>query len=329
MAGTVSVVSAAPATVVNPSNASASAVSAPAAAGVAADVNGEKIMVGDLERRIQAVKASEPSLQTDAPAAQKALADIRGRMLDDLITIRLLSQEARRRKIVAPAKDVDNSMAQLKKQFKSDADFTAWLTQNGITQNDLRTRISDELAMDELSTQATADVTVSGDDIAAYYRAHTEEFTIPAAIKARHILLAINPGASPADKELVKKRAQNLLAQLKKGADFSALAKANSDDQSNKDQGGDLGVFQRGQMVPAFEQAAFGAKTGDLVGPVETNFGYHIIKIDGVFPARTVELKEVQDDPRLKALILREKKQDRFDAFVADLKAKSKIQKYV
>ena len=299
------------------------------ASGVAADVNGEKILLAELDRRVEAVKASEPSLQTNSPAAANALKEMRSRMLDDLVTIKLLSQEARGRKIVTPAKDVDDSMAQLKAQFKSEADFNKWLGDSGVTQADVRARIANELAMDELSKQVTSDVTVSDSDIATFYRAHPEDFTINPAVKARHILLAINPNASAADKDAVRKRAQSLIAQLRKGADFAALAKANSDDQSNKDLGGELPVFERNMMVPEFEKAAFAAKKGDIVGPVETNFGIHIVKIDDVFPQKIVELKDVKDDPRLRAVILQEKKQNKFDAFVAGLKANAKIQKYV
>lgn len=298
------------------------------AAGVAADVNGEKITVADLNRRLDARKASEPSLQTNSPAAQKALADMRGQMLDDLITIKLLSQEAKKRKIVTPAKDIDAAVAQIKGQFKTDAEFNAWLKESGVNQNDLRARLTDELAMDELTAQITSDVTVSGDDVSKYYRAHPDEFTTVPAVRARHILLAINPNASASDKDAVKKRAANLIKQLKGGADFVALAKANSDDQTNKDRGGELPVFERGMMVKPFEDAAFGAKVGDIVGPVETDFGFHIIKIDQVLPQRLVELKDIQDDPRVRYLILRDKKQGRFDAFVAGLKSKAKINKY-
>lgn len=317
---------AAPAPVSNPATQPVAASKAPA--GVAADVNGEKIPLTELTRRVEAKKADQPALATGTPAATKALAELRDQMLDDLITIRLLSQEARRRKIVtAPAK-VDDSIKQLKAQFKDDSEFTKWLALSGVNQTDVRARLADELAMDELTAQVTSDVTVSDADIATFYRAHPEDFTIPAAVKARHILLAVNPNASPADKEAVRKRALALIKQLKGGADFAALAKNNSDDQSNKDTGGDLGAFERGMMVPAFEKAAFDAKKGDLVGPVETNFGFHIVKIDDVFPEKIVDLKDVKDDKRLRFLILRQKKQERFDAFVAGLRASAKINKY-
>lgn len=323
---------AAPATVTNPAIPPvprAATPTAPASAsGFAADVNGEKITVAELNRRVEALKASEPALQTNTPQATDALKQVRAQMLDDLVTIKLLSQEARRRKIVTATKDVDDSIGQLKAQFKSEADFNKWLSESGVTQADVRKRIADELALDEVTKQVTSDVTVSDADIAAFYRAHPEDFTINAAVKARHILLAVNSQAPAADKEAVRKRAQNIINQLKKGGDFVALAKTYSDDQSNKNRGGDLPIFERGMMVKPFEDAAFGAKKGDIVGPVETEYGMHIIKIEEVLPQKIVEYKDIKDEPRLRAVILRDKKQDKFDAFVAGLKASAKIQKF-
>lgn len=304
------------------------AVAAPAS-GFAADVNGEKITVVELNRRVDALKASEPALQSNTPTAADALKQVRAQMLDDLVTIKLLGQEARRRKIAAPAKDVDDSIGQLRKQFKTEAEFNKWLGESGVTQADVRKRLADELAMDELTKQVTSDVTAAPGDVAAFYRANPEDFTINAAVKARHILLAVNPNASASDKDAVRKRAQNLANQLKKGADFAALAKANSDDQANKDRGGELPIFERGMMVKPFEDAAFGAREGDIVGPVESQFGMHVIKVDKVLPQKIVDFNDIKDDPRLKAVILREKKQDKFDAFVAGLKAAAKIQKFV
>ncbi len=338
LTGCASIAFAAPTTVTNPAlpsipkaGAKTGAVaSAPVAAtGFAADVNGEKIPLIELNRRVEAVKASEPSLQTNSSAATDALKQVRTQMLDELVTIKLLSQEARKRRIATPTKDVDDSIGQLKSQFKTEAEFNKWLGESGVTQTDVRARISDELAMDELTKQVTSDVTVTDADISAFYRAHPTDFTINAAVKARHILLAINPNAPATDKDAVRKRAQNVLAQLKKGGDFAALAKTYSDDQSNKDRGGELPIFERGMMVKPFEDAAFAAKEGDIVGPIETQFGLHLIKVEKVLPQKIVDFKDVKDDPRLKALILRDKKQDRFDAFVAGLKASAKIQKFV
>jgi peptidyl-prolyl cis-trans isomerase D len=96
-------------------------------------------------------------------------------------------------------------------------------------------------------------------------------------IRAQHILLRYEEGRDSAD---VRRQAEELLVQLRDGADFDALARRYSADPGSGQRGGDLGWFGRGRMVPPFEQAAFGARVGDIVGPVESQFGLHIIKVN-------------------------------------------------
>ena len=295
----------------------------------AAEVNGEKILASDLNRMLDAIKVQEPSFSTGTPAAQKALADIKSQILEEMITTKLLAQEAKRRKIAVDAKQVDDAVASIKSGFKTDAEFRTALQKDGKTPDDLRRAIADELSIRELSTQLSADVTVSKEDIGVYYRANLEQFTVPEGIKARHILLAINPAAPAPEKERVRKRALDLIKQLNNRGDFAALAKANSDDPSNKDTGGDLGAFTRNQMVKPFEEAAFAAPVGKIVGPVETNFGLHILRVDEKIAAKPIPLATIQADPRMKALLLKQKVQKRLDENIAKLRASAKIKKNV
>jgi peptidyl-prolyl cis-trans isomerase C len=313
-----------------PSLAAPATVDAPNA-GVAADVNGDKILTADLSRMVASIKASDPAFATASPEVTKALANIRVQVLDELITTKLLSQEAKRRKISADAKQVQEAITAIKtgSGFKTDAEFTAVLAKEGKTMDDLRTAIADELVIRELSKQLTADVAVSGEDIGAFYRANLDQFTVPEGVKARHILLAVNPDAPASAKEIQRKRAQDLIKQLNNKADFVALAKTNSDDQSNKNSGGDLGAFTKGQMVKAFEDAAFAAQVGKVVGPVETSFGLHIIRVDEKIAAKVIPLSEVQADPRIKPFLLKQKVQKRLDESIAKLKTAAKIKKYV
>lgn len=306
-------------------------VASSSVAGAAAEVNGDKIQLADLNRLVNSFKTSDPRLAANTPDAQKALAEIRTQLLDELISTRLLAQEARRQRIVPQSKDVDDALAKLRTNFKTEAEFQTWLTKDGQSPQDVRRVISDELAIRELSTRLTGDISVTPDDIGAYYRANLDQFAVPEAVHAHHILLAINPGASQADKNAVLKRAQGLIKQLRDGADFAALAKANSDDPGTKDQGGDLGTFPRGEMIQAFEDAAFNARRGEIVGPISTEFGVHILRVDEKIPARKLSLLEVENDQQIstsiKAGLLKQKVQARLDAEIAKLRASAKIQK--
>ena len=124
------------------------------------------------------------------------------------------------------------------------------------------------------------------------YKAKPERFKTPEQVQVRHILLPLAPDGS--DDAAVKARAEELLAQARKGADFAKLAAQYSSDKASAQRGGDLGFFGRGKMLPEFENAAFGLKKpGDLAGPVKTRFGYHIIELVALKPASAAKFEDV------------------------------------
>jgi peptidyl-prolyl cis-trans isomerase D len=130
-------------------------------------------------------------------------------------------------------------------------------------------------------------------ELRAVYAGSMDNFRMPERVKARHILIKTQ-GKSDAEKKQALAKAQDLLKQLKAGADFTQLAQKNSEDSSNAPKGGDLGWFVRGQMVPEFDKAAFALKSGDMSDIVNTEFGYHIIKVDEKEAARVKPFEEVK-----------------------------------
>jgi peptidyl-prolyl cis-trans isomerase C len=124
------------------------------------------------------------------------------------------------------------------------------------------------------------------------YRAKPDRFALPEQVRVRHILIAVAKDGS--DDAQAKAKAEELLDELHKGADFEKLAMANSADKSSAVRGGDLGFFARGKMVPAFDEAAFGLKKpGDLAGPIKTQFGYHILELVERKPASAKPFEQV------------------------------------
>ena len=136
---------------------------------------------------------------------------------------------------------------------------------------------------------------ISDAELSAYYNAHIEDYKVKEQVKARHILIAVPQGADAKTDAAAKAKAEGILKQLRAGGDFAALAKANSDDPS-KENGGDLGTFGRGAMVPPFEQAAFALQPGQISDVVKTNFGYHIIQVQQHDQAHVKPLAEVKND---------------------------------
>ncbi|HEU4654517.1 MAG TPA: SurA N-terminal domain-containing protein [Steroidobacteraceae bacterium] len=139
--------------------------------------------------------------------------------------------------------------------------------------------------------QAEAKVAVDEASLKDYYEQNKEKFTTPERRRARHILITTENGVSDAD---AKKKAEDLTAQAKAGADFAALAKANSKDAGSAAQGGDLGFQERGMSVGPFDDALFSMSQGEIRGPVKTQFGYHIIKLEDVQPGGVRPFDEVR-----------------------------------
>jgi len=149
------------------------------------------------------------------------------------------------------------------------------------------------LILDQAKMEQT--LTVSDADLHAAYAASMDNFRMPERVKARHILIKTQ-GKSDAEKKAALAKAEDLLKQLKAGADFGKLAEKNSEDSSNAPKGGDLGYFVRGQMVPEFDKAAFALNPGQLSGIVTTEFGYHIVKVEEKEKARVKPFDEVKAD---------------------------------
>lgn len=139
-------------------------------------------------------------------------------------------------------------------------------------------------------------ISVGDADVQAYYDAHTAEYSKPERVHARHILLKVDEGATPEIKADARKRAEEILAKAKAGEDFEKLAKENSQDAGSAENGGDLGFFPRGQMVPDFEAVAFSLPQGGMSELVETPFGFHIIKVEAKEAAHTQPLAEVREE---------------------------------
>ncbi|MFV2071058.1 MAG: peptidyl-prolyl cis-trans isomerase [Thermoanaerobaculales bacterium] len=139
-------------------------------------------------------------------------------------------------------------------------------------------------------------------ELQAYYDEHVDDFVESAQAHARHILIRVAPSATEDQRAEAKLRADAVAKLAASGADFSELAAKHSDDPGTKDNGGDLGWFARGRMVEEFSDAVFSAKPGELVGPVKSQFGYHIIKVEGFRPEHRRPFEEVEEQVRFRVL---------------------------
>jgi peptidyl-prolyl cis-trans isomerase C len=156
-------------------------------------------------------------------------------------------------------------------------------------------------------------------EIEQYYNEHKSEL---GQVRARHILIKTapqEPGEAAVSKEEARKKAQSILDRVRNGEDFAALAQQHSDDEASKVDGGDLGFFGRGSMVPPFEQAAFSLKPGEVSDLVETEYGFHIIKVE--------EQREPSlDDPELQDQVAMKLDRSKLEQKIEEIAAASEVE---
>ena len=287
---------------------------------VVARVNGETVTKQEFQ---DAVAALEQRNQGPVPPEQRDRI-YRG-VLDQLVGIKLLTQEAAFRKVPVPEADIEAQLAQMRKQFPSEAVFTEALKQQNKTVDMLKAEARDSMAVQKMLEQALAGKTaVSPQQAQEFYDKNPDQFKRPEQVRASHILISVPQGADGPTRDAARKRAEGVLKQIKAGGDFAALAKENSEDPGSAINGGDLGLFQRGQMVPPFDQAAFTMKPGSTSDLVETQFGYHIIRVTEKKDAGTVTIDEVR--PQLEQYLEKVNRQRETQTFVDGLKAKGKVE---
>ena len=287
---------------------------------VVARVNGEPVERWELEN---AVKRAEQGAGSAMPAERRD--EILRSVLDHLVAYHVLAQESRARKLTATDAEVDARVDQIRQSYPSPEGFNVAMTAQGLTVDMLKkqTRMSIE-AQKLIELEVNAKIAVTETDADAFYKQNIERFKEGDSVHAAHILIAVPQGADPAVKEQAKAKAQQLLKQLKGGANFAKLAKENSADPGSAANGGDLGFFPKGQMTPAFEEAAFKLKNNAVSDVVETPFGFHIIKTLGRRGPRTAPLEEVK--PQIMQFLTNGQRQTKLEQLVEQTKAKTKVE---
>lgn len=244
-------------------------------------------------------------------------------LLENLIQRVLLDQEIAKAKIKVDVKTVDEELAAIKSQFPTAEEYTAALAEQGFTEETLKSQISKTKARDAFFDEKfRKNVNISDDDAMTYYATHTEIFSQPEQVRASHIIILLPPGASDDEIKQALTQIKSVETKLKNGGDFAALAKEYSMDGS-KDRGGDLDFFGPGEMVPQFEEAAFALNVGETSGIVETQFGYHLIKLTDRKPATTMDFEVVKAD--LKDYLSQEKVVAAVNDYLAELRKKAEV----
>jgi len=167
--------------------------------------------------------------------------------------------------------------------------------------------VNNMLSMEYLDKIVAAKVEVTDEALKKYYDDNRKDFKQPERVRARHILVKAERTAPEAELKKARAKSEQLLKRVKAGEDFAALASEHSEDAGSKRKGGDVGFFPKGSMAPEFETAAFSLKPGEVSGIVQTDFGFHIIKVEERKEASFQPYDEVKDRIRKKVTIERKR----------------------
>lgn len=291
---------------------------------VAAVVNSDIIAFSEVQARAAPELSRLPSVEP-AKRAETRSAIIK-RALDTLIGEKLMEAQVKELNIEVSDADVDVGIEDVKRQNNIDGpQFEQLLLQEGYTMSAYRGFMKKQLARLRLvNLKIRSKVKISDEDLRAEYAKMAHDETADVEVHARHILVQLSPKPTDAEVETARVKAVALAEEAKKpGVDFIELAKKKSEGPSAAD-GGDLGFFKRGVMVPEFERAAFTLPVGGVSQPIRTKFGWHIIKVDERRALEARPFEEVKEQLREK--LLRGQLEKFTDQYVQELRAAAVVE---
>lgn len=270
------------------------------AAAVAATVNGVPVATADVENEVDRIIRQSFFHRDFSPEKRE---EQRNKAVENLIDRELLRQEARRQGHRMDEKDLKSGIATIKKRFASEDLFAEALRKKGMSRKEFEAGIErDTIIRKLLDTEIEQRLAVSGEELKSYYDANPDKFREPEKVRLRHIVIGFTDpdggdgrkGKSARNMEEARSLAEAIAGKIGKGVDFASLAMEYSED-AYRDKGGDLGYIHRGMMLPQMEQAAFDLKSGETMGPLETEDGFYIIKVEDRKPEMRLPLEEVRE----------------------------------
>lgn len=287
---------------------------------VLARINGEKIERWEFDNAVKRMEG-----RAGGPVPPDKRDEVLRGVLDQLVAFHLLAQESRARKLPIADADVDARLAEIRKSFPTEEAFKQGIAAQGLTVDQLKSQAKTSLEVAKvIDAEVNSKVAVQDPEVSTFYQQNLERFKQGDSVHAAHILIGVPQNATPEQKAEAKTKAAAVLKTVKAGADFAIMARANSQDTGSAQNGGDLGFFPKGQMTPAFEEAAFKLKPGTMSALVETPFGFHIIKVIERRAPRTAPFPEVAG--QIKDFLMQGQREQKLEQFVEQIKAKGKIE---
>jgi foldase protein PrsA len=275
-----------------------------------ARVNGDTISKDEFDKNFEMYKKAYESqygpdiMKKDAGNDKTFEEVIKENILEKLITEKLITESAKEKNITVTDEELKEQLKNYEEILGGEEKYKEFLKQNNLTEEYFKDSIKKEMTIDKYKSDYVNGLKISEEEAKKYFEENKDSYV---KVRASHILVK------------TEEEAKKVLDKIKKGEDFHALAATESIDNMSAVKGGDLGFFARGQMVPEFEEAAFSLKPGEVSEIVQTDYGYHIIKVED----RLENYEDVKDE------VLEDLKNQKYQASVKKMRDEAKVKIYM
>ncbi|MDD0998352.1 peptidylprolyl isomerase [Pseudomonas sp. TNT2022 ID1044] len=288
-----------------------------------ARVNGEEISQLRLERYFVEY-LEDQGRALGSIRNPKAYKQLRKAALDALIDKELLWQESVKRGVVVSDAAVQSQVDQTRQAFGGAEVFARRLEDAGFDEATYIEYTRRDLAAQQMFAELTKVSEPDEKEVQAFFTEHRAEMNRPEQVQARHILIKVPQGAQPSTVEAARLRLEAMRTSINAGADFASVARAGSEDASASE-GGDLGYFSRGRMLPEFEAAAFALAPGAVSEPVRTAVGWHLIYVQNRM--QETDVTQEQGLEMVRAYLARQKQVQARLQVLAQLRSSNRIER--
>ena len=288
---------------------------------IAAVVNDEPITTYEVEKE-QAGMEKEAGKKS--PLDEKAKVQLREAALTSMINRKLIVQKIKELDIKVTDEEVKQAIEDVKRQNNITQEaLVAALSNQGLSYDEYKTQLKEQLERLRLvSQEVRAKIQVSEQELREYYNSHPEKFQKDETLHARQIFFKVPEGASAAENKRIVATAASVLVEARNGKNFAELAKKHSDDASAKD-GGDIGTFKKGEMLPEFDTVLDKLNPGEISEVFTTQSGLHIVQLEGRSQGELVPFEKVKAE--VEDTLYKKKSEERFNQWLADLRKSASI----
>ncbi|WP_456464872.1 peptidylprolyl isomerase [Persephonella sp.] len=287
---------------------------------VVAVVGNKKITEMDVQRYM---KILLPMNYYHRTITDEKLKEIRKKAIEALINRELLYHEAEKKGIKVKDEEVNKLIDQMIKKYKSKENLEKLLKQTGVSLDQFRHELKKRLAIDKLLSKYLS-VKITEKDLREYYEKNKYKFKEPPSLKVRYIYIKVDP-SKPKGRQIAKERAEKAYKEIKEGKDFGDVAYRYSDDLS-RIKGGELGFVHKGRFEKTVEDVIYKLKPGQISDIIETDLGFHIVKVEEKRPERLVPFEKIKD--KLKKELEEKYRKEKFEELLKDARKDLKVVVY-